>query len=234
MKSTYIIFAFSIACALFSAGLYAQTATPAGDKATTVKSKSDPDVRAGQWVAALNLNDAAKEARVAAVITAHLMAVRDWNNNHPYTLTPEGINPITGKVFSKLERQLIINSTIPKTVHDDLMAGLRKDLTEEQVELILDKYTIGKVAFTMSGYKSIVPDLTQVEESFILTNLKLAREQAVDYKNIDQISVIFKIYKTKIEDYFNNNGRNWKQMYKNYADQAKAKKAAGNAKPAKP
>jgi nitroimidazol reductase NimA-like FMN-containing flavoprotein (pyridoxamine 5'-phosphate oxidase superfamily) len=37
------------------------------------------------------------------------------------------------------------------------MAGLRKDLTEEQVEAILDKYTIGKVAFTMKGYKAIVP-----------------------------------------------------------------------------
>jgi len=40
------------------------------------------------------------------------------------------------------------------------MAGLRKDLSEEQVESILDKYTIGKVAFTMAGYKSIVPAMT--------------------------------------------------------------------------
>lgn len=231
MKNTCIILAFLAVSLAFTDGSYAQTAVPAETKPADAKTKSDPDVKAAQWVAALNLNDAGKVARLTAVITAHLTAVRDWNNNHPYTLTPEGINPITGKVFSKLERQVIINSTIPKTVHEDLMTGLRKDLTEEQVELILDKYTIGKVAFTMNGYKSIVPNLTPVEEAFILTNLKSAREQAVDYKNIDQISVIFKIYKTKIEDYFNSNGRNWKQMYKDYAEQAKAKKAA--AAPAK-
>jgi hypothetical protein len=30
------------------------------------------------------------------------------------------------------------------------MFGLRKDLSPEQVEAILDKYTIGKVAFTIT------------------------------------------------------------------------------------
>jgi hypothetical protein len=137
------------------------------------------------------------------------------------------MNPITGKTFSKLERQIIINSTIPKSVHEALMTGLRKDLTDDQVEIILDKYTIGKVAFTLNGYRSIVPNLTKDDETVILTNLKAAREQAVDYKNIDQISVIFKIYKTKIEDYFTNTaGRNWKQMFQAYANASKAKKAA--------
>jgi hypothetical protein len=192
---------------------------------TDAKSKSDPSVKAERWVAALNLSDTAKASRVKQLITAHLIAVRDWNNTHDYTLVPEGMNPITGKNFNKLERQIIINSMIPKTVHETLMTGLRKDLHEEQVELILDKYTIGKVAFTMNGYKSIVPNLTKEDEAFILNNLKLAREQAIDYKNIDQVSTIFKIYKTKIEDYFTNTaGRNWKQMYKAYAEAAKAKK----------
>ena len=176
-----------------------------------------------------SLNDPAKEARLTTVITTHLTAVRDWHNNHAYTLVPEGMNPITGKVFNKLERQVIINSTIPKQVHEELMAGLRKDLTEEQVELILDKYTIGKVAFTMNGYKSIVPNMTKEDEAFVLTNLKLAREQAIDYKNVDQISTIFKIYKTKIEAYFTDSGRNWHAMYKAYADAQKTKKGAAPA-----
>jgi hypothetical protein len=200
---------------------YAQTDV----KPKAAKPGSDPAGKAESFVVALNLTDTAKANRVKILIVNHLTAVRDWNNNHDYTLVPEGINPTTGKTFNKLERQVIINSTIPKTVHETLMTGLRKDLTDEQVELILDKYTIGKVAFTMNGYKSIVPNLTKEDEAFILTNLKLAREQAIDYKNVDQISTIFKIYKTKIEDYFTNTtGRNWKQMYKAYADAAKAKK----------
>jgi hypothetical protein len=77
----------------------------------------------------------------------------------------------------------------------------------------------------MKGYQAIVPDLTKEEEAKILGFLKQAREQAVDYKNMEQISAIFEIYKTKSEQYLNSNGRDWKKMYKAYSDAAKAKKA---------
>lgn len=197
-------------------------------KANEAKAKSDEDVvkRAGEWVSALNLNDAAKEARVKEVVVTHLKEIRDWNNDHPFTTVTAGINPATGNKLSDLDRQVIANSAIPKSVHENLMAGLRKDLTEEQVELILDKYTVGKVAFTLAGYKSIVPNLTPTEETEILKNLKQAREQAVDYKNMKQISAIFEIYKTKCEQYLNAHSRNWHEMYKTYTDAVKAKKAS--------
>jgi hypothetical protein len=194
--------------------------------ADKAKSDADAEKRAGDWMATLSLNDSAKEARVKDVIAAHLKAVRDWHNEHPYSTVPEGINPTTGKQLSTLERQVISDSAMPKTVHETLMSGLKKDLTDEQVEAILDKYTEGKVAFTMRGYKAIVPDLTPQEEATILGFLKQAREQAVDFKGSKLISAIFEIYKTKSEQYLNSNGRNWKQMYKAYTDAVKAKKAA--------
>ena len=134
----------------------------------------------------------AKQARLKEVVGDHLKAVRDWHNQHPFTVVPAGINPVTGKRLGNLDRQLIADSAIPGSVHEDLMAGLRKDLSEEQVEAILDKYTIGKVAFTMNGYRAIVPDLTRDEEATILGFLKQAREQSVDYKNMNRISAIFK------------------------------------------
>jgi len=182
------------------------------------------DKRPEDWVRSLNLNDTAKEARVTAVIAAHLKAVRDWNNTHPYTMVPAGIDPATGKPLSNMDRQIIVNSSMPRSVHEELMNGLRKDLTEEQVSTILDKYTIGKVAFTLAGYKAIVPDLTPQEEGVILANLQQAREQAVDFKNMKQISAIFEIYKTKNEQYLNANGRNWHALFKAYVDAQKAKK----------
>ena len=211
--------------------------TPADvQKVNEAKIRSDEDVvkKAGEWVTSLNLNDAAKEARVKEVVITHLKAIRDWHNEHPFTTVPAGINPATGNKLSDLDRQVIANSAMPKSIHENLMAGLRKDLTEEQVELILDKYTVGKVAFTLNGYKSIVPNLTAKEEAEILKNLKQAREQAVDYKNMNQISAIFEIYKTKNEQYLNNNGRNWREMYKAYTDAVKAKKAADAQQPKKP
>jgi hypothetical protein len=191
-----------------------------------LKSDADQEKKASEWVASLQLNDAAKEARLKQVIATHLKTIRDWHNDHPYTTVPAGINPLTGKSLSELDRQIIANSAIPKTVHQDLMQGLRNDLTESQVEAILDKYTVGKVAFTMTGYRVIVPNITEKEEAVILANLKEAREQAVDYKNMNQVSAIFEIYKTKSEQYLNSNGRNWKEMYKAYTDAVKAKKAA--------
>lgn len=196
----------------------------------TNKSQQEINAKASGWVASLGLNDKAKAERVTNVIATHLEAVRDWNNTHPYTSVPAGINPETGSKLSDLDRQIIVNSTIPASVHENLMNGLRKDLNEQQVDAILDKYTVGKVAFTLKGYEAIVPNLTDKEKEVILSNLKMAREQAIDYKSMKQISAIFGIYKTKNEQYLNNNGRNWHQLYKDYYNKMKAEKAAKKVK----
>ena len=201
----------------------AKASTTAGAKS---KSDIDQEKKAAEWVGSLDLKDAAKEARLQEVVATHLKTIRDWHNEHPYTTVPAGINPVTGNRLSDLDRQVIANSAMPKSVHENLMAGLRKDLSEEQVEAILDKYTVGKVPFTMKAYREIVPNLTPEEEATILGFLKQAREQAVDYKNMNQISAIFEIYKTKAENYLNANGRNWREMYKAYTDEIKARKAA--------
>ena len=182
--------------------------------------------KVSEWVTSLKLNDEIKAQRVRSAIAAHLTAVRDWHNSHPYTMIPEGINPTTGGRLSEMDRQIIICSTKPGSIHDNLMNVLRAELDSTQVEAILDRYTIGKVAFTLQGYKAIVPDLTVKEENEILKNLKQAREQAIDYKNMKEISAIFEIYKTKCEQYLNNNGRNWRQMYKTYVDKVNAEKKA--------
>ena len=206
------------------------------DKKAYANLKSDASLekKAMEWVASLNLNDDKKAGFAVTTIYNHLRKVRDWHNDHPYTTIPAGINPLTGKPLSKLDREMIADSAMPKEIHEKLMKDLRRVLTEEQVELILDKYTVGKVAFTLKGYEAIVPNMTEKETAFILEQLKLAREQAIDYKNMKQISAIFEIYKTKCEQYLNENGRNWRQMFKDYVNKRKAEKekekAQGNLK----
>lgn len=218
--------------------VYAQSTAPGTQVSTTgqMSAQPSPDARAkadaqqqkraSDWVASLQLNDPAKDARLVQVISTHLITIRDWYNDHPYTAVPAGIDPETGKRLSNMDRQVIAISAMPDSIHKNLMEGLRKDLNTDQVNAILDKYTIGKVAFTMNGYKAIVPDLTPKEDSVIMANLGQAREQAVDFKNTKQISAIFEIYKTKNEQYLNNNGRNWHALFKAYVDEQKAKKAA--------
>ncbi|WP_206107704.1 DUF3826 domain-containing protein [Paludisphaera rhizosphaerae] len=222
-----------LAAFLVSHNAFGQT-PPVDQPSAEAAARSDMEQakKAAEWAAALKLDDPGKEARVKDVITAHLKAVRDWHNSHPFTTVPAGINPATGSRLSNLDRQVIADSAIPADVHEALMTGLQKDLTPEQVETILDRYTVGKVAFTMKGYHAIVPDLTAEEEAGILAFLKKAREEAVDYKSMNEISAIFEIYKTRSEQLLNANGRNWKALYKAYTDAVKAKKAA--AKPAAP
>lgn len=197
------------------------------DKKAFAQLKSDASLekKAMDWVASLNMEDDKKAGFAVTTIYNHLRKVRDWHNEHPYSTVPEGINPVTGKSLSKLDREMIADSAMPKEVHEKLMKDLRRVLTEEQVEQILDKYTVGKVAFTLKGYQAIVPDMTGEETAFVLEQLKLAREQAIDYKNMKQISAIFEIYKTKCEQYFNEHGRNWRQMFKDYVNKRKAEKA---------
>ncbi|MGM9507353.1 DUF3826 domain-containing protein [Larkinella sp. GY13] len=205
-----------------------QPAKPAVSVAEAkVKSDAEYEKKAVDWVASLNLNDAEKENRLTKVVATHLKAVRDWHNEHPFSTVPAGINPVTGNPLSELDRQLIADSAMPETVHQNLMIGLQKELDKNQVAAILDKYTIGKVAFTMNGYRAIVPNITEKEEATLLGFMEQAREQAVDYKSMKEISAIFEIYKTKSEQYLNANGRNWREMYNNYTAILKAQKAAG-------
>jgi len=191
----------------------------------TQKADAENQTKAKEWVSSLTLNNPEKEARVTEVVALHLTQIRDWHNSHPFTMVPAGINPLDGKPLSELFRQMIVDSSIPASVHKNLMDGLRKDLSEEQVAMILDKYTIGKVDFTMKGYEAIVPNFTETEAKVIRSLLEKAREQAVDYKSMKEISAIFEIYKTEAEKYLNNNGRNWRQMYSDYTKKIKAEKA---------
>ena len=182
--------------------------------------------KATGWVNSLNLNDKAEEERVTKVIATHLAAIRDWHNNHGNMVPDGAINPTTGKKLSALDRMVIADSSQPASIRQALLDGLNADLTPEQVEQVLDMYTIGKVAFTMKAYKEVVPDMTKEDEEYILNNLKEARLMAVDYKNMKAISAIFEIYKTKNEQYFTKSGRDWRTMYSAYVKKLKAQKEA--------
>src|SRR4051812_19110556 len=83
--------------------------------AESAKSDAEQERRASEWAATLSLSDPAKAARVKDAIATHLKAVRDWHNEHPYTLVPEGINPANGKKLSTLDRQFIADSAMPKS-----------------------------------------------------------------------------------------------------------------------
>jgi hypothetical protein len=146
-------------------------------------------------VDSLDLKDPAKEARVSAVLTADLRAVRDAHN--------AGLQ-------------------LDPTVHSNFIAGLQADLTPEQVESVKDKLTANKLPITLKAYKQILPNLKPEDEAKIVEWLKKAREQSLDVKNVDEMTPIFKKYKTEIEHYLNANGYDWAKSYKAFVDGQKA------------
>ena len=121
---------FCFALCMSTATVQAQTDVKPQQASLTedqkAKSDADQEKKAAEWVSSLNLNDAAKEAKVKAAVLAHLKAVRDWHNEHPFTTVPAGINPATGNKLSDLDRKVIANSAIPKSVHEALMTVLKK------------------------------------------------------------------------------------------------------------
>ena len=112
--------------------------------------------KATGWVNNLQLNNKAKEERIIQVIAKHLAAIRDWHNEHADMIPDGAINPQTGKKLSALERQVIADSSQPASIRQELLDGLNADLTPEQVEQVLDFYTVGKVAFTMTRRSDII------------------------------------------------------------------------------
>ena len=194
------------------------------------RSDAQVEKKAAEWAASLQLNDAEKEARVAAIIAVHQKAIRDWHNAHVNDIPKGAIDPLTGKELSDLQRQMIAVSGIPASVTQNLVDGLSAELTPEQVEQVLDKHTVGKVAFTLKGYKDMFLDeFTPEDEAVVLANLKEARLRSMNYKNMNMINQVFEIYKTKNEQYFTNSGRDWRTYYKAWAERRKAEKAAKEA-----
>lgn len=176
-------------------------------------------------IAALNLTDEKAANLATTAVYNHRRAVRDWHNTHPYTIIPE-VDQATGRKLSKVEREMMADKSIPESVHARLLKDLNRFLTPEQVEQVFDGYTVGKVAFTMKGYYAIVPDLTDEEARVIEGYLKQAREEALECKSMKAISQVFEVYKSKCEQYLNSNGRNWRQLFKDYVNKRNAEKKA--------
>lgn len=176
-------------------------------------------------IAALDLTDEKAANLATTAVYNHRRAVRDWHNTHPYTIIPE-VDQATGRKLSKVEREMMADKSIPESVHARLLKDLNRVLTPEQVEQVFDGYTVGKVAFTMKGYYAIVPDLTDEEARVIEGYLKQAREEALECKSMKAISQVFEVYKSKCEQYLNSNGRNWRQLFKDYVNKRNAEKKA--------
>lgn len=144
----------------------------------------------------LALSDTNKIASVHDIIIAQYRALNAWHdaNDAKLKAARADTNAIAQIRFSL------------KTLHDDFLEKLAKDLTPEQVDQVKDKMTYGKVQFTFNGYVSQYPDLSNEHKQKILELLKEAREEAMDGGSAEEKTAVFQRYKGKINNYLSKQG----------------------------
>lgn len=187
-------------------------------------------------LAALDLNETNKEAKVREILTLHFKTLSAWHaqNDAAIKVLWAEFNQARGKqnptnadaALAKIDA--VYASFKPQ--HDQFISDLSSMLTPEQIETVKDVLTVNKVKVTYDVYLQIFPKLTAGQKTVVLNNLKAAREEAIDCEAMTEKSAFFKKYKIKIEDdYLTAQGYDPKQARKDFAAKQKADAAAQKA-----
>jgi len=149
----------------------------------------------------LALTDPAKSNRVyqAIVDQYHALRARD-------EAIDDELGNLTRDSAEWSAARIAMFPHMSKPLHDRFVAKLSADLTPEQVELVKDKMTYGKVQFTYAAYCAIVPNLTDEEKAHVLDLLKQARDEAMDGGSSTEKSAIFQKFKDDINAYLDSRG----------------------------
>ncbi len=173
--------------------------------------------RAQRIMAGLGVTDAAKSNHVHNAIVAHYHALRARDE----AIDDELGDAIRGSAEWKAQRVAMFPQ-MSQPLHDKFVAVLSQNLTPEQLDLVKDKMTYGKVQFTYNAYCSIVPNLTDEDKSKILDLLKQAREVAIDGGSADEKTAIFQEYKDQINAYLATRGHDVAKEIQDWSDKQKA------------
>lgn len=201
----------------------------------TGKEKASLDKHIRPILAALQLGDAVKEARVNNVLAEYLKSLDAWHATNDTQIKPlwNQFNQARGKQ-NEAEADVMLGKIDDvyaafKPQHDQLIADLSAVLSPGQIETVEDVLTINKVKITFHAYGEIFHGLTDEQDAFILKNLKAARERAIDAGSMTEKSAFFKKYKIKIEAYLTAQGYDVKQSYRDFVAKQKAEAAAKQA-----
>jgi hypothetical protein len=227
----HILVIAALAVAIFPPPAKAQTnAAPAAAMSDQERAALDKHIK--PVLAALNLNDAAKEAKVHDMLAEQLKALHAW-----HTGNDAQIKPLWNAFNQARSAQNVTNANAAlaqidgvyatfKPQHDKFIADLSAELSPTQVETVEDVLTVNKVKVTYDVYLQIFPTLTDAQKAVVLQDLKSAREQAIDCESMAEKSAFFKKYKIIIEDdYLTGQGYDPKQARKDFAAKQKAETA---------
>jgi hypothetical protein len=158
--------------------------------------------RTSNILRSLSLPDAGKAARVHDIIITQYRALRTRD------VGVERLLSSLSKDAAGVEtNRAAITQLVSRSLHDQFLARLGRELTPEQIEAVKDRMTYGKVKHTYDAYCAIVPNLTEPEKARIMELLTQARDEAIDGGSAGEKTDIFQKYKDRINDYLNARGR---------------------------
>lgn len=171
------------------------------------------DDRVLKIVEALALTDSAVSNHVRGILIDHYHALRarDEAIDDELSDIPKG----SDQWLSQRDAMVTVMSP---PLHDRFLARLAKYLTPQQIEVIKDKMTYGKVKFTYDAYCMIVPGLNDADKAKIMDLLKQAREVAIDGGNASEKSAIFQKYKDRINTYLATQGVDVEKALKEWSE----------------
>ena len=141
----------------------------------------------------LSLTDATKSNVVHLTIMAQYRALRARD-----AAVDQMFQAMANNLSGIESNRMAVVQLLSKRMHGDFLAKLAENLSPEQIEIVKDRMTYGKVKVTYDAYCEIVPGLTDKEKAMIVEALKVAREEAMDGGSADEKSAVFQKYKDQI------------------------------------
>lgn len=242
MKSFTLVWLTAIAMVIGSFSSLAQANVSSSTPTATAdeKQSASAEKHLKPILAALNLQDSAKEATVRSVMTEFFAAHSAWHESNDSKLKDLWNN--FNHARSKKDKAGACKALADidgvyasfKPQHDKLINGLSSALSPEQIKTVEDTLTVNKVKVTYDVYLQIFPTLTAEQKAVVLKDLEAARDEAVDAGSMAEKSAFFKKYKIKIEEeYLTGQGYNPQQARTDFAAKQKADKVAKESDGAK-
>ncbi|MGB7158863.1 MAG: DUF3826 domain-containing protein [Tepidisphaeraceae bacterium] len=202
---------------VMSSAVAAPAAAPADAEAAYTKVVNK---RADDVIAVLKIDDTARAGRVREILIGQYRALRDVNDARDAKLKsiPKDDKEQADNVKADADAAL-------KPLHRNFLTKLGTELTPEQVEIVKDKMTMGKVKNDYNAFLDMLPDLTDVQKAHILAQLREAREIAMDAGSSEAKHAVFGKYRGRINNYLSKEGYDLKKASRDWADRRKSRDA---------
>ena len=203
----------ALVVALSAAGFAAPAAAPGPDD--EVAYTLTVTLRANKIVAALDLADAAKAARVSDLVVRHYRDLRDIQEARDRAIKSAktaSADKAAVEAATKSAREAT-EAKIEK-LHPEFLGRLAAELPPAQIDQIKDGMTYGVVPLTYRVYLEMLPKLTAEQKAQIHAWLVEAREHAIDGFTSDEKHAWFGKYKGRINNFLAHAGYDMKQAEK--------------------